>query len=113
MNTSQAMNTNRQLMPIFAVLLSLIFSASAPAREDIDPMAASVGQWFTMIEQSFISLAEAMPTEKYGFKPADGAFANARTFAEQVKHVACANFAFFSEIEKKEPPDDARRLARV
>jgi hypothetical protein len=25
-----------------------------------------------------------------------------RTFAEQVKHVACANFAFFNEIEKKE-----------
>jgi len=28
----------------------------------------------------------------------------ARTFGEQVKHVACANFAFFNEIEKREPP---------
>ena len=40
----------------------------------------------------------------YGFRPTNGEFAEARTFAEQVKHVACANFAFFNEIEKKEPP---------
>jgi uncharacterized damage-inducible protein DinB len=67
-------------------------------------MAAAVAQSFTMIEQSFVSLAEAMPAEKYGFKPANGEFAGARTFGEQVKHVACANFGFFNEIEKKEPP---------
>ena len=29
-----------------------------------------------------------------------------RTFAEQVKHVACANFGFFSPIEGIEPPED-------
>ena len=27
-----------------------------------------------------------------------------RTFAELVKHVACANYAFFNEVEHKEPP---------
>ena len=56
------------------------------------------------IEQSFIALADAMPAESYGFKPTDGAFKDVRTFGEQVKHVACSNFAFFNEIEKKEPP---------
>jgi uncharacterized damage-inducible protein DinB len=79
--------------------------SNATAQETLDPMAATVVQWFTMIEQSLISLADAMPAEKYDFKPTDGAFKDARTFAEQLKHVACGNIAFFNEIEKKAPPD--------
>jgi hypothetical protein len=86
------------------VSASMAFSARAIAQESIDPMAATVGQFFSMIARSFINLADAMPAEKYGFKPADGEFRNVRTFAEQVKHVACSNFGFFSQIEKKEPP---------
>ena len=69
-------------------------------------MAATVAQWFTMIERSFVGLAEAMPAERYGFKPGDGAFTGVRTFGEQMKHVACGNFGFFNEIEKKDPPAD-------
>jgi uncharacterized damage-inducible protein DinB len=75
------------------------------AQETLDPMAATVVQWFTMIAQSLVSLADAMPAEKYDFKPIDGAFKDARTFGEQLKHVACGNIAFFNEIEKKAPPD--------
>jgi uncharacterized damage-inducible protein DinB len=67
-------------------------------------MAASIGQRWRMIEQQFLSLADAMPEDKYSFKPTNGEFKDVRTFAEQVKHVACANFAFFDEIEHKEPP---------
>jgi uncharacterized damage-inducible protein DinB len=51
-----------------------------------------------------VGLADAMPADEYGFKPTNGEFKDARTFGEQVKHVACANFAFFNQIEKKEPP---------
>jgi len=69
-------------------------------------MAATVAQRFTMIERSFVGLAEAMPAERYGFKPGDGAFTGVRTFGEQIKHVACGNFGFFNEIEKKDPPAD-------
>ena len=89
---------------VLAVLILLGAPRSAGAQETVDPMAASVAQWFTMIERSFVSLADAMPEEKYAFKPTGGAFEDARTFGDQVKHVACANFAFFNEIEKKEPP---------
>jgi len=81
-----------------------MFAGRGFAQEQIDPMAATVAQWFTMIEQSFIALADAMPAEKYGFKPTNGEFEHVRTFEEQVKHVACANFAFFNQIEKIEPP---------
>jgi len=103
-HSRQNQNALRRLMMILVLAVSLPFAAHPGAQERLDPMAAAVAQSFTMIEQSFLSLAEAMPAEKYGFKPTDGEFKQARTFGEQVKHVACANFAFFNEIEKKEPP---------
>jgi uncharacterized damage-inducible protein DinB len=94
----------QHLIAVLAVAVCLTFSARAVGQERIDPMAATVAQWFTMIEQSFVALADAMPAEKYTFKPTNGEFKDIRTFGEQVKHVACSNYAFFNEIEKKEPP---------
>jgi len=47
-----------------------------------------------------------MPEKKYPFAPTDGEFKGVRTFAQQVKHVACANFAFFNEIQGKTPPPE-------
>ena len=75
------------------------------AGEHADPMAETVAQWFTMIERSFVGLADAMPGDRWAFAPKDGEFKGVRTFAQQVKHVACANFAFFNEVEGKTPPD--------
>jgi hypothetical protein len=89
---------------VLTVSIVVIGGMRGNAQEKIDPMAATVGQWFKMIERSFVDLAEAMPEEKYAFKPSAGEFKDVRSFGEQVKHVACANFAFFNEIEKKEPP---------
>jgi uncharacterized damage-inducible protein DinB len=60
------------------------------------------------------SAAEAMPEEKYGYRPAEGKFKNekpefgpaeVRTFGEQVKHVACANFGFAAELSGTKPPE--------
>jgi uncharacterized damage-inducible protein DinB len=67
-------------------------------------MASTVGQWWQMLNKSFVDAAEAMPEDKWAFKPSGGAFDNVRTFAEQVKHVACANEAFSLEVEHKDPP---------
>ena len=67
-------------------------------------MASTVGQWWQMLDKSFVGLAEAMPEEKWTFKPSGGAFDNVRSFAEQVKHVACANEAFALEVQHKDPP---------
>ena len=97
-------NGNRPAMVLLA--LAVVISSSDPVlvQEPAAPMAGTVGQWFAMIEKQFVSLADAMPADKFDFKPTTGAFADVRTFGEQVKHVACTNFAFFNEIEKKEPP---------
>ena len=66
-------------------------------------------------EYELRSAAEAMPAEKYSWRPASGDYGGVypgygpkelRTFAEQVKHVACANFAFAAELDGKTPPPD-------
>jgi uncharacterized damage-inducible protein DinB len=94
----------RLLINMLVVTLSVLSANGQGDQSSVDPMAVTVGQRFAMIARSFVSLAEAMPADKYGFKPTDGAFKEARTFGEQVKHVACANFGFFNQIEGKEPP---------
>ena len=97
------------LMTMLAIATCLTIPADAVGQEHVDPMAATVAEQFTMIEESFIALADAMPAENYAFRPTDGEFKDVRTFAEQVKHVACNNFAMFNEIEKKEPPKGCGR----
>jgi len=79
------------------------------AQEIPRDIAGSVAGALSFEEDSFYSLAEAMPEEKYAFVPTAGSFKDARSFAEQVKHVACAQFAFFNEIEGKTPPDACER----
>jgi uncharacterized damage-inducible protein DinB len=96
----------RRLIGAAAVVAVLLCGAPADAQGRADPMAVTVAQWFTMIEQSFVGLADAMPAERYGFRPTAGEFTGVRTFGEQVKHVACGNFGFFSQIEQKDPPAD-------
>jgi len=80
------------------------------SRADIPTsMAASVSGTLEFIEGSFLGVAEAMPAEKYDFVPKNGNFDGVRTFGEQVKHVACAQFALFNEFEGKQPPADCEK----
>jgi hypothetical protein len=72
-------------------------------------IASSVTFMWKIMENEFISAADAMPEDKYSFAPTNGEFKGVRTFAEQVKHVACANFGFFSEFEGKTPPPDCEK----
>ena len=92
------------LLVVAAMSLPLTAQTKAPASPQT--LTTTIAPWWRMIEQSFIAAAEAMPAEKWNFKPTAGAFEKARTFAQQVKHVACANEAFFNEIAQKAPPPD-------
>jgi hypothetical protein len=69
-------------------------------------IADSVVRPLRMVEGQLLSLAEAMPESKYSFVPSKGNFFGARSFADQVKHIACGQFGFFNEIEGKTPPAD-------
>jgi len=91
-------------------LISLLFFAcalSAVAQHPSSPPANipdSMNYMWKMVEKDFTDLAEAMPEEKWGFRPSQGAFAGARTFAEQVKHVACGNEAWAKKLRGEKPP---------
>jgi len=85
-------------------------AAELSARETV---ASALLRNFGFEEYQFRSAAEAMPADKYGYRPAQGNYGGVypgygpkelRTFAEQVKHVACANFGFSAELDGKTPP---------
>lgn len=40
------------------------------------------------VEKEVVSLAEAMPADKYDFAPTQGAFEGVRTFGQQMSHIA-------------------------
>jgi DinB superfamily len=84
-----------------------------PTDADLRTVASALLRNLGFAEYQFRSAAEAMPAEKYGYRPAQGDYGGVfpgygpkelRTFGEQVKHVACANFAFAAELDGKTPP---------
>lgn len=90
---------------LFAILIVPVFAQN----EIPKTIEGSVAPMLDMAEGQFLSIAEAMPESKYSFIPTAGKFDDARSFGEQVKHVACAHFAFFNEIEGKTPPEACER----
>lgn len=59
-----------------------------------------------VIEGEFVPAVEAMPEDKFGFAPTNGEFKGARTFAQQVKHVAAVNYLVGAAILGEKPPVD-------
>jgi uncharacterized damage-inducible protein DinB len=100
------MNRGSQGARRMALLLSplLVAVPAAAGQGAVDAMADTVTAPFRLIQRDFVSLADAMPADRWTFAPKDGEFKGVRTFAQQVKHVACSNFAFFNQIEHKQPP---------
>jgi uncharacterized damage-inducible protein DinB len=76
----------------------------APAPQKARPMPTSPAQVYhnqlRNLEKEMVDAAEAMPDDKFDFKPdaKNGAFAESRTFKQQVGHVAANNFFFASGL---------------
>jgi len=104
-----------------AILAALAYAQEQPPQHqptgaelsrDETPSKA-IMRTFEFQEYDVRSAAEAMPEDKWEYRPAPGMFksekpqfgsAEVRTFREQVKHVACANFAFAAELDGVKPP---------
>ena len=91
----------RYLILTLLLLATSVFGQFQPPKD----VPSSLNLIFRLEARDMISAAEAMPEDKYDFKPTAGAFSNVRTFAEQLKHVACANLAFAAEVRKQTPPE--------
>jgi uncharacterized damage-inducible protein DinB len=101
----------RKIAGLLAVALGVFASgmagqAQTQAKKPLPPptIARVMDMELRVVETQFVPAAEAMPADKYNFAPTNGNYNGVRTFALEVKHVATANFAFFSAILGQAPP---------
>jgi len=101
------MNKAKLLWGTLVVLCSCMaafaqMAAPPPAKTPGDALNAGLA----IVQQEFVSAADAMPEDKYSFAPSSGEFKGVRTFAQQVKHVAAANYMFGAGVLGEKPPAD-------
>jgi uncharacterized damage-inducible protein DinB len=80
----------------------ILFWGKRPA--ETNPLSAAVDEWVTKTEKLVVPAAEAMPEERYSFAPTNGEFKGVRTFEEQVKHLAAANYHLGALALHEKPP---------
>ena len=93
-------------LSVFCLLLSTVAAPAQTAKpKDEHPSMAQVldGNAGNM-EREFVSAAEAMPEDKYGFAPTSGEFKGVRTFGQQVRHVAAVNCILGAAILQEKAP---------
>jgi len=88
------------------VLLLSTASVVAQVATPAEPRTASqvLDFWVTNTEQLLVPAADAMPEAKYSFAQSNGEFSGVRTFAEQVKHLAAANYQLAAAALGEDPP---------
>lgn len=74
------------LCPFLALISSVAMGQTSPT------ISQALDFWVTNTEKEVVSAADAMPGDKYSFAPTAGEFAGARTFAQQIKHLAANNY---------------------
>ena len=89
--------------PLRASIAVVVLLGWLPAVSQQKPSAPktipdSINYMWKMVESDFTSLAEAMPEEKWTFKPTQGAFAEVRTFTEQVEHRGVCDEAWANNV---------------
>ena len=57
-----------------------------------------------LVESDVVRLAEAMPADRYDFRPAGGEFAGVRTFGEQVRHLATMIYMTAAIVRQEKSP---------
>jgi hypothetical protein len=106
----------KRMGPIIGLLLTIkicfvsgLALAQPPASSagSLPTIASIMDRQLSALESQFVPAAEAMPANEYSFAPAVGEFHGVRTFALEVRHVATANFVFYSAMLGQNPPAGA------
>ena len=105
-----------------ARVLATVLALSSPALA-ADRVTDMFTKQLDLVESDLIGLAEAMPADKYDFRPTSGSFEGVRTFGEQVRHTATMIFMTAAIVlQEKSPygpgtndngPDDVRGKAQI
>ena len=100
----------RTFVSICAVLLVVASSSETQSGKEAEhrSIAKELDVWVTKTQEHLVPAADAMPEEKYGFAPSGGEFKDVRTFGEQVKHLAAANYMLASAALGEKPPHGER-----
>jgi hypothetical protein len=69
-------------------------------------VSQALDYWITNTEKEVVSAADAMPEGKYSFIPSAGEFTGARTFADQIKHLAANNYRMAAYMLSQTPTPD-------
>ncbi len=85
-----------------------------------DP-AKATDAMLSLFEQELTGVAKTMPAEKFDFAPSAAIFKpeagvkfdTVRTFGEQIKHLAQANFYFYSAVAGIKPDIDMKSIAAL
>jgi hypothetical protein len=96
-------------------------AAKGPEAGTIVTPAAALDSELSLIEGEMMSAVKAMPADKFAFAPSASIFvpgqatefATVRTFAQQVTHVAQANYFFFATLSGLKPDMDTKTLAKL
>jgi uncharacterized damage-inducible protein DinB len=86
-------------------------AAGASASPSTPPtIASAIDREISIVEKEVIDAAEAMPEDKFDFSPEKlnlqgSDYKGVRTFGQQLKHVAAANYLIWSPITGEKPPD--------
>ena len=83
----------------FVVVLSLSFRAARSAAVSADA-AGEYSKHLSALAKLSIAVAEAMPSEQYGFRP----HPESMNFGELMSHIATTNFQFCSGLKDSTPP---------
>jgi hypothetical protein len=83
------------------LILFLLVGCSAWAA---NPVANMYNHQLDLVENDVLSLARAMPADKYDFAPTGGGFAGVRTFGEQIRHLATMIYMTAAIVLEERPP---------
>ncbi len=87
---------------------------NAQAKKTEPPTIASVvDREISNLEREFVGAAEAMPDDKFNFAPGSlnipgSEYKTVKTFAEEVRHVAAANYLFWGAITGDKSPIESK-----
>ena len=88
-------------------ILTFMAAAQAPKpKEEHRTVTQLLDRNISNMEHEFVPAAEAMPEDKFGFAPTNGEFKGARTFGQQIKHVAAVNYELGAALLEQKPPVD-------
>ena len=89
---------SRHVVALIALLL-VSLSAHKLSAAPPDP-AAEYSKHFAALSKLSVAVAEAMPPEKYGFRPHPDSMA----FGQLMSHIATTNYQFCAGLEDSQPP---------